>query len=103
MMKLALMRTGRPRTGRPRVTSAAEDKFIRVTSLRNRSSSSRHISTSTVQRRPRESSLHGGIAANKPLLRKNNKKKTLAWAKKHKEWTVENYFGLMSSAELETA
>ena len=26
----------RPRTGRPRVTSAAEDKFIRVTSLRNR-------------------------------------------------------------------
>ena len=54
----------RPRTGGPRVTSAAEDKFIRVTSLRNRkltapqirahinasqSSSSRHISTSTVQ------------------------------------------------------
>ena len=28
--------TGRPRKGRPRVTSAAEDKFIRVTSLRNR-------------------------------------------------------------------
>ena len=26
----------RPRKGRPRVTSAAEDKFIRVTSLRNR-------------------------------------------------------------------
>src|SRR4029434_5404 len=48
----------RPRTGRPRVPSAAEDKFIRVTSLRNRSSSSRHISTSTVQRRPRESGLH---------------------------------------------
>ncbi|CAJ0968019.1 unnamed protein product [Ranitomeya imitator] len=28
----------RPREGRPRVTSASEDKFIRVTSLRNRSS-----------------------------------------------------------------
>ena len=26
----------RPRKGRPRVTSASEDKFIRVTSLRNR-------------------------------------------------------------------
>ena len=88
----------RPRTGRPRVTSAAEDKFIRVTNLRNRqltapqirahinalqSSSSRHISTSTVQRRLRESGLHGGIAAKKPLLRMNNKKKRLAWAKKH--------------------
>ena len=93
----------RPRTGRPRVTSAAEDKFIRVTSLRNRqltapqirahinalqSSSSRHISTSTVRRRLRESGLHGGIAAKKPLLRKNNKKKRLAWAKKNKEWTL---------------
>ena len=96
----------RPRTGRPRVTSAAEDKFIRVTSLRNRqltapqirahinalqSSSSRHISTSTVQRRLRESGLHGGIAAKKPLLRKNNKKKRLAWAKKHKEWTLNQW------------
>ena len=95
----------RPRTGRPRVTSAAEDKFIRVTSLRNRqltapqirahinalqSSSSRHISTSTVQRRLRESGLHGGIAAKKPLLRKN-KKKRLAWAKKHKEWTLNQW------------
>uniref|UniRef100_A0A096LRP3 Transposase IS30-like HTH domain-containing protein n=1 Tax=Poecilia formosa TaxID=48698 RepID=A0A096LRP3_POEFO len=55
----------RPRKGRPRVTSAAEDKFIRVTSLRNRRltaarirdqvnatqcSSSRHISATTVKR-----------------------------------------------------
>ncbi|KAL1261386.1 hypothetical protein QQF64_006651 [Cirrhinus molitorella] len=66
------MRTA-PRKGRPRVTSAAEDKFIRVTSLRNRkltapqiraqiiatqSSCSRHISTSTVQRRLRKSGLY---------------------------------------------
>jgi hypothetical protein len=32
MMKLALMRTA---TGRPRVTSAAEDMFIRIINLRN--------------------------------------------------------------------
>ena len=72
----------RPRKGRPRVTSAAEDKFIRVTSLRNRrltaaqirdqvnatqSSSSRHISRTTVKRRLCESGLHGRIAARKPL------------------------------------
>ena len=49
----------RHRKGRPRITSAAEDKFIRVTILRNcspnemlQSSSNRHISTSTVQRSP---------------------------------------------------
>ena len=68
----------RYRKGRPRVTSTAEDKFITVTSLRNHqltapqiaaqvnashSASNRHISTSTVQRRLRESGLHGRIAA----------------------------------------
>ena len=88
----------RHRKGRPRITSAAEDKVIRVTSLRNlqltgphiaaqinasQSSSNRHISTSTVQRRLRESGLHGQIAAKKPLLKDTNKKKRLAWAKKH--------------------
>ncbi|CAJ0956013.1 unnamed protein product [Ranitomeya imitator] len=56
----------RCRKGRPRVTSASEDKFIRVTSLRNcrltaaqirdqvnatQNSSRRHISTTTVKRR----------------------------------------------------
>jgi hypothetical protein len=43
------------------------------------SSSNRHISTSTVQRRLRESGLHGRIAAEKPLLKDTNKKKRLAW------------------------
>ena len=56
----------RHRKGRPRVTSAAEDKFIRVTSL---SSSNRHISTSIVQRRLCKSGLRGQIAAKKPLPR----------------------------------
>ena len=90
------------RKGRPRVTSTAEDKFIRVTSLRNRqltapqnaahvnasqSSINRHISTSTVQRRLRESGLHGRIAAKKPLLKETNNNKRLALATKHEQWT----------------
>ena len=50
-------------------------------------SSNRHISTSTVQRRPRESGLHVRIAAKKPLLKDTNNKKRLAWAKKHECWT----------------
>jgi hypothetical protein len=63
------------REGRPRVTSAAEDKFIRVTSLRKCSPNKcfrvqiTDISTSTTQRRLCESGLHGGISAKKPLLK----------------------------------
>ena len=85
-------------SGRPRVTFAAEDKFIRVTCLRNcspknasKSSSKIHISTSTVQRRLCESELHGLIAAKKPLLKDTNKKKRLAWAKKHEQWTLDRW------------
>ena len=96
----------RPRKGRPRVASAAEEKFIRVTSLRNRrltaaqireqvnatqSSSSRHISRTTVKRRLCESGLHGRISARKPLLRTGNKQKRRVWAKEHnKEHNKEN-------------
>ena len=104
----------RPRKGRPRVTSAAEDKFIRVTSLRNRkltaaqirdqmnatqSSSSRHISRTTVKRRLRESGLHGQVAARKPLLRRGNKQKRFVWAKKHKEWTLDQWKSVLWSDE----
>ena len=104
----------RPRKERPRVTSAAEDKFIRVTSLRNRkltaaqirdqmnatqSSSSRHISRTTVKRRLRESGLHGQVAARKPLLRRGNKQKRFVWAKKHKEWTLDQWKSVLWSDE----
>ena len=94
MMKLALMRTA---TGK-------EDSELpllqRISSLElpaseiaaqinaSQSSSNRHISTSTVQRRQRESGLHGRIAAKKPLLKDTNKKKRLAGAKKHEQWKL---------------
>uniref|UniRef100_A0A096MFS4 Transposase Tc1-like domain-containing protein n=1 Tax=Poecilia formosa TaxID=48698 RepID=A0A096MFS4_POEFO len=102
----------RPRKGRPRVTSAAEDKFIRVTSLRNHrltaaqirdqvnaTQSSRLISVTTVKRRLCESGLHGRIAARKPLLRTGNKQKRLAWAKEHKEWTLDQWKYVLWSDE----
>ena len=53
----------------------------------SQSSSNRHISTSTVRRKKRESGLHGRIAIKKPLLKVTNKKKRLAWAKNHQRWT----------------
>ena len=103
----------RPRKERPRVTSASEDKFIRVTSLRNhkltaaqirdqmnttQSSSSRPISRTTVLG-DCESGLHGQIAARKPLLRRGNKQKRFVWAKKHKEWTLDQWKSVLWSDE----
>ena len=55
------------------------------------SSSNRHISTSTVQKRLRESGLHGWIATKKPLLKDTNKRKRLAWAKKHEQWILDRW------------
>ena len=76
----------RHRKGRRRVTSAAEDKFIRVTSLRLQPKYILHrvqvtdISTSTVQRRLRESGLHAG-------------------AKKHEQWTLDRCNSVLWSDE----
>ena len=53
------------------------------------SSSNRHISTSTLQRRLHESGLHGWIAAKKSLLKDTNNKKRLVWAKKHEQQTLD--------------
>jgi hypothetical protein len=61
------------------------------------SSSNRHISTSTVQRRLSESSLQGRIAAKKPLLKDTNKK--LALAKKHEQWTLDQWKYVLWSDE----
>ena len=60
-----------------------------------------HISTSTVQRRLRESGLHGRIAAKKPLLKDTNKKKRLAWAKKHEQWTLDRWNSALWSPNFE--
>ena len=65
----------------------------------SQSSSNRHISTSIVQRRLRESGLHGRIAAKETLLKYTNKKKRLAWAKKHQQRPLDqwkSFFGLIS-------
>jgi hypothetical protein len=94
MIKLALMRTA---------TGKEDPEFPlmqRISSLElpaseigaqinaSRSSSNRHISASTIQRRLCESGLHGQIAVKKPLLKDTNSKKRLAWAKKHEQWTL---------------
>uniref|UniRef100_A0AAZ3NP13 Transposase Tc1-like domain-containing protein n=1 Tax=Oncorhynchus tshawytscha TaxID=74940 RepID=A0AAZ3NP13_ONCTS len=65
----------------------------------SQSSSNRHISTSTVQRRLHESGHRGQIAAKKPLQKVTNNKKRLAWAKKHKQWTLDWWKSVLWSDE----
>lgn len=91
------------RSGRPRATTSAEDQYIVVTSKRNRrltapeicaelnKSRAKSVSLTTVNRRLRAAGLKGCVATKKPLLRPQNKKKRLAWAKKHQDWTIEQW------------
>ena len=100
-MKQALMRTA---TGK-------EDQELhllqRISSLKliatkinaSQSSSNRHISTSTVQWRLRESGIHGRIAAKKPLREDTNRKKRLAWAKKHAQWILDRWKAVLWADE----
>jgi transposase len=83
----------RKRSGRPQSTTEQEDKYIRVSSLRNRrltspqlapSLNSTHktpVSTSTVKRRLRDAGLLGRVAKKKRYLRLADKNKRLRWAK----------------------
>ena len=104
-MKLDLMRT----------TTGKEDPDLpllqRISSLEltahqiaaqinaSQSSSNRNISTSTGQRRLHESGLHCQIAAKKPLLKDTDKKKRLAWANKHEQWTLDLWKSVLWSDE----
>ena len=57
------------------------------------------ISTSTLQRTLCESGLYGWIAVKKQLLKDTNYKKRLAWAKKHKQWTLDRWKFVLWSDE----
>lgn len=99
------------RSGRPRATGQSEDKFIIRTSKRDRFKTAQEIRTeltkfhnieisnSTIKRRLCEQNLNGYVAAKKPLLRKQNKKKRLIWAKTHKDWNVEDWKKVLFSDE----
>ena len=85
------------RKGRPRVTSAAELPASEIAAQINasQSSSNTHLninsSTGDWFTGDCESGLHGQFAAKKLLLKDTNKKKTLAWAKKHKQWILDQW------------
>lgn len=99
------------RSGRPRATTSAQDIAIVVTSKRNRRKTApeiaaelnatlpKPISVSTVKRRLQKAGLHGRIALRKPLLRKENKKKRMQWARLHQNWTLEDWHKVLWTDE----
>lgn len=101
----------RKRSGRPRVTSKSEEKHLRLSSLRNRrltvpqltskvnETRTTPVSDSTVRRRLKAAGLHGRISSKKPLLRPQNRVKRLAWAKKHRNWTYDNWKNVLWTDE----
>ena len=57
------------------------------------------ISKTTVRRRLAGSGLKGRVAVSKPLLRPKNKRKRLLWAKKYKNYSVEDWKKVLFSDE----
>lgn len=101
----------RLRPGRPRITSQREDKFIVVTSKRQRTLTapslreeinglrSTPLSVTTVRRRLLEVGLKGRVAAKKPLLREANRLKRLKWAQDHEKWNTSQWSKVLWSDE----
>ena len=91
----------RKRSGRTRCTTEQKDKYIKVSSLRNRcltslqlaaslnSTRKAPVSMSTVKSQLRNAGLLGRVAKKRPYLRLANKNKRLRLAKEHRHWTEE--------------
>ena len=99
----------RSRSGRPKVTTSRQDRFIVRQSLTNRLatapkiaadfSETKPVSVKTIARRLKAAGLDGRVAVRKPLLRKQNIVKRLAWAKAHKNWSLEKWKKCLFSDE----
>lgn len=99
------------RSGRPRITSESEDRALKFRSLKNRwqtapalrltvtTKQKKRPSITTVQRRLREAGLYGRVAAKKPLLSYKQRINRLNWAKKYKDWTIEQWRNVIFSDE----
>ena len=106
----------RKRSGRPWCTTKQEDKYIRVSSLRNIHLSGPQLaaslngtcktpdSTSTVKRPLWDAGLLGTVAKKKQYLRLANKRERLSWAKDHRPedwkkvlWTDKSKFEVFES------
>jgi hypothetical protein len=99
------------RSGRPRMTTVAEDRALKIRSLKDRKLTAvdlrptvitkynRHASVWTIRRRLCEVDLHGRVAAKKPLLTFHHRLRRLRWAQKYRDWTVDDWRKIIFSDE----
>ena len=84
--------------GRKKKLSTSDEKYLKVTSLKNRRKSSKELtrdfekqlvkSVRRLVRKALKAVGHGGyVAVRTPMLRKRNNHKRLVWARAHKIWT----------------
>lgn len=88
----------RPRSGRPRATTPAQDRFIRVLHLRNRTVSAeytahnipglRRISAQTVRNRLRQHGIRPMRPYTAPVLRRQHRRARLRWCRNVRPWTL---------------
>lgn len=101
----------RPGTGRPRATSAADDRYIKLTVLRNRRLNAVQvqrslrderqvvISSDTVRRRLAERNLTPKRAATGPKLTVAHRRARLEFAREHRDWTLEQWGNVLFTDE----
>jgi transposase len=98
-------------SGRPRVTTEAEDRYLKVQCKRNRKSTAVELAKTikkngkpkatvrTIRNRLLEIGYPARIARKKPLLTKVQMKKRLQWARDHKDWTIQRWTKVLWSDE----
>lgn len=87
-----------PRSGRPRVTTPAQDRFIRLRHLRNRFLTAqstvnalpgnRRISRQTVRNRLHQAGLRAYRPVRGNVLTRRHRQDRLLWANQHRAWTL---------------
>lgn len=88
----------RPRSGRPRVTTPAQDRFIRVLHLRNRTCTAaytahnvpglRRISAQTIRNRLRQHGIRPRRPHTAPVLQRQHRRARLRWSRNLRPWTM---------------
>ena len=82
-----------PRSGRPRVTTPAQDRFIRLRHLRNRSCEpNQRISRQTVRNRIHEAGLRAYRPYQGNVLTRRHRQARMLWANQHQAWTLRNHW-----------
>ena len=91
-----------PRSGRPRVTTPAQDRFIRFRHLRNRFLSAQSTvqalpSNQRISRQTVRNRIHGaGLRAYRPyqgnVLTRRHRQARMLWANQHQDWTLRNHW-----------